>query len=95
MAAEAAALMFGVVALVTLGRRYSATLETMNGVGDERVRSLFTRPNAVTANVLALVMVGWWLITVMQGGPNKTLAVLGAVFAVTFVGACAVLQRRG
>ncbi len=86
--------MFGIVAVIALGRRHSATIETIGGLGDERTRSLYTRASAATATALSFVIVGWWLVTVVRGEPNDTLSVLGAVFAVTFLGACLVLQRR-
>ena len=59
------------------------------------MRSLYTRASSATATVLSLVIVGWWLVTVVQDEPNRTLSVLGAVFAVTFLGGCFALQRRG
>ena len=93
-AVGAGVIMFGVVAVIAIGRRHSGTLETMGGLGDERTRSLYTRASSATAAVLSFVIAGWWLVTVVQGEPNQTLSVLGAVFAVTFVGACFVLQRR-
>ena len=94
-AVRTGAIMFGVVALIALGRRHSGTLETLGGIGDERTRSLYTRASAATLAILSFVIVGWWLVTVAQGEPNQTLSTLGAVFALTFLSACFVLQRRG
>jgi hypothetical protein len=36
----------------------------------------------------------WWLVTVAQGNPNDTLALLCAIFGVTFILSIAVLARR-
>jgi hypothetical protein len=82
------------VALLHFGRTRSGTLEVMSGVGDERVRSLYTRAVAVCGTVMAFLLPGWWLVTVAQGDPNRTLNILAAVFGFTFVAAVVVLARR-
>lgn len=89
------ALLLAVALFVHLGRRRSETLEALGGIGDERTVSLYARASAFAGNVLALVLPGWWLVTVAQGEPDETLSALCAVFAVAFLGACVVLPRRG
>jgi hypothetical protein len=95
-----AALPFGAVllafaAIVHFGRRRFNTLEVMSGTGDERIRSLYTQAVAIAGTVMAFLLPGWWLVTVAQGDPSDTLAVLSAVFGGTFVVATIVLARRG
>jgi hypothetical protein len=93
------ALPFGAVllaftALVHFGRRRSNTLEVMSGTGDERVRSLYMRAVAFAGAVMSFLLPGWWLVTVAQGDQNETLALLSAIFGVTFIAAVVVLARR-
>jgi hypothetical protein len=90
----AAVILLGFVALLHFGRDRSDTLGVMSGVGDERVRSLYTRAVAFAGSVMAFVLPGWWLVTVAQGDPNRTLTVLCALFGLTFIAAVAVLARR-
>ena len=66
----------------------------MSGVGDERTRSLYTRAVAFVGSVMAFVLPGWWLVTVAQGDPDRTLTILCAIFGFTFIAAVAVLARR-
>ncbi len=81
--------------VVHLGRRRSATLEAIGGIGDERTASLYPRATSFAAGVLSLVLPGWWLVTVVQGDPDPQLSALCAVFAVSFLGAAAWYARRG
>jgi drug/metabolite transporter (DMT)-like permease len=89
-----AALMLGLVALLHFGRGRSDTLNVMSGVGDERVRSLYTQAVAVAGTVMSFVLPGWWLVTVAQGNPSEPLTVLCALFGATFIAAVVVLARR-
>ena len=82
-------------AVVHFGRRRSNTLEVMSGTGDERIRSLYTRAVAFAGAMMAFLLPGWWLVTVAQGEPNETLALLSAIFGASFIGAVAFLARRG
>ena len=82
-------------AVVHFGRRRSNTLEVMSGTGDERVRSLYTQAVAIAGTVMSFVLPGWWLVTVAQGDANETLALLCAIFGVSFILAIVVLARRG
>jgi hypothetical protein len=90
-----AAILLAFTAIVHIGRGRSDTLEVMGGLGDERVRALYTRSVAFVGSVMAFVLPGWWLVTVAIGEQNETLALLCAIFAVLWVGAVVVLSRRG
>jgi hypothetical protein len=92
---QAGALLFGFALLVYLGRRWSPTLETMSGVGDERTRALTQRAAAFSGYSLACVLAGWGLVSAALGEFNATVGALSVVFAVTWIGACAWLARRG
>ncbi len=88
------ALLLAATLVVYVGRSRSATIEAVSGIGDERTVSLYGRALAFAGSVLSLVLPGWWLVTVARGEADDTLAALCLVFAVAFVGACVVLQRR-
>ena len=49
---------------------------------------------AFVGSLMAFVLPGWWLVTVAQGDPNRTLTILCAIFGFTFIAAVAVLARR-
>ena len=89
-----AAILLGFIAILHFGRDRSDTLNVMSGVGDERTRSLYTRAVAFAGSVMAFVLPGWWLVTVAQGDPDRTLTILCAIFGVTFIAGVAVLARR-
>jgi hypothetical protein len=89
------AILLAFTVLVHVGRRRSDTLEVMGGLGDERVRALYTRSVAFVGSVMAFVLPGWWLVTVAVGEQNETLSILCAIFAVLWAGAVVVLSRRG
>ena len=87
----------GVLVLLTvalgLGRRRVDALRVAGGAGDERNRDLYTRSLAAAATVLAFVLPGWWLVTVLQGEPDDTLMLLWTLFGVTFLIAAVVNSR--
>jgi hypothetical protein len=91
----AGALLLACTVFVHLGRRRSDAIKTMSGIGDERTRMLNVRAAAFTANTMSLVIPAWWLITVVRGEPNETLSALGAIYALTWIGATIVYARRG
>jgi membrane protease YdiL (CAAX protease family) len=91
----ALAIMLGFTAIVHAGRTRSATVEVMSGIGDERTTVLYQRAATMTTSVLALALPAWWLGTVVAGEPNETLSLVGALFAVAFIGSCVVAARRG
>jgi hypothetical protein len=90
-----AALIGGFALVIHFGRRRSDTLDVMSGIGDERSRALYTRAVALTGTVLSLVLPGWWLVTVAQGDPNRTLTQVCALFGVTFIVSTVLVARRG
>jgi uncharacterized membrane protein len=92
---QAAAILFGFVLVLHVGRRRSATLETFSGIGDERTRSLAQRSSSFTSYAMAFVLAGWGLVAAATGHYNTTIGVLSVVYAVTFLGACGVFSRRG
>ena len=94
-AAATAVIMGGFIAAVHFGRRRFDALEVMGGVGDERIRSLYTRAIALTGTVMSFVLPGWWLVTVAQGDPNETLGLLCGIFGVAFILSGVVVARRG
>ena len=67
----------------------------VGGIGDQRVRALYSRSVAFVGSVMAFLLPTWWLVTVSLGEPNETLSLLCAIFAVLWVGAVLVLSRRG
>jgi uncharacterized membrane protein len=92
---QAGAILFAFVLLIHVGRRRSATLETMGGVGDERTRLLTQRAGAFTGYAMAVVLAGWGLVAAALGEFNTTIGALSVVYAVLWIGACAVYARRG
>ena len=77
--------MLALVAALYIGRERFDAINVMFGAGDERTRSLYAKAVAFAGNVLAYVIVGWFLVTLVQGEVNETLTVLGAVGGVAFV----------
>jgi hypothetical protein len=94
-AAVTALIMACFIAVVHFGRKRFDTIEVMGGVGDERIRTLYTRAIALTGTVMSLVLPGWWLVTVAQGEPNATLNILCAIFGTAFVLSVVLVARRG
>ena len=93
--AVSAAIVLAFLLVVLFGRRRSDTLDVMSGIGDERGRLLYTRAVAFSGTVMSFVLPGWWLVSIARGEPNDAVALLCAIFGVTFVGAVVVLARRG
>jgi hypothetical protein len=93
-AAVAGGLVLGFMVLITVARRRSDTFDVMSGIGDERTRSLYQRAVAFAGTVMSLVLPGWWLVTVAQGDADMTLALLCAIFALSWLLAVVVLARR-
>jgi hypothetical protein len=81
-------------ALIHFGRQRSDALNVMSGVGDERTRTLYLKAVAFAGTVIAFVVPGWWLVTVVQGEQNQTLALVSAIFGASFIAACLYLARR-
>jgi uncharacterized membrane protein len=92
---QAGAILFAFTLLLHVGRRRSATIETMSGVGDERTRVLTQRATAFTGYVMSTVLATWGLVSAALGEFNTTIGALSVVFALTWAGACAWYARRG
>jgi uncharacterized membrane protein len=92
---QAGAVLFAFALVVYFGRRCSATIETISGVGDERTRALTQRAAAFSGYAIACVLAAWGLVSIAAGGFNTTIGALSVVFAVTWIGACAWLSWRG
>lgn len=90
-----ALLLLAFTAVVHFGRRHSNTLEVMSGTGDERIRHLYMHAVAIAGTVMAFLLPGWFLVTVVQGDPDTTLSTLSAVFGLTFIVSVFALARRG
>ena len=89
-----ALILLGFTVLVAVGRSRSQTIEIISGIGDERTRSLYERTCTATTGVLAFVLPGWWLVTVVAGEPDNTLSAVCAVFAVVLIASAVVQARR-
>ncbi|WCB96082.1 hypothetical protein DSM104299_04837 [Baekduia alba] len=92
---QAGAILFAFALLIFLGRRWSPTIETMSGVGDERTRALTQRAAAFSGYAMACVLAAWGLISAAAGSFNATVGAMSVVFAVTWIGACAWDSRGG
>ncbi|HEY6758207.1 MAG TPA: hypothetical protein VI318_01910 [Baekduia sp.] len=92
---QAGAILFAFSLLVYFGRRRSATIETMSGVGDERTRALTQRATAFSGYAMACVLAAWGLVSAAAGEFSTTIGALSVVFAVTWIAACAWLSWRG
>jgi hypothetical protein len=69
-------------------------LETMGGLGDERIQHISLRASAFVGSVLTLVLPAAWLVSVASGEPDPTLTALSALAGLSWLGAIVVLQRR-
>ncbi len=94
-ALRAAVIMLAFTAFFFVGMKRSGTAEVVSGVGDERTRQLYLRSASFTSSVLVAVIVGWFLVTMVQGEPNQTLAILAMVYNVAMIGSAAYYSRRG
>ena len=80
---------------LAFGRRRVDALRVAGGAGDERNRELYVRSLAVAGGVVGLVTTGWFLATVAAGRVDGPLAVLTALFAVSFLAASAYTAATG
>jgi hypothetical protein len=86
-----AALAFAVVGAYALGIRFfqarSETASLLSGLpADERWESINQRALSLAAQVIAVVLVGVFLVVEYSGGDAIPYAVLGAVFALAYLG---------
>ena len=80
--------------LLYLGRDRFDAINVMFGAGDERSRALYTKALAFSGNVLTYVIVGWFLVTLVQGEVDQTLGVLAAVGGVAFIVGAIIASHR-
>ena len=83
------------VLLVHFGRGRSDAIAVMSGIGDERRRTLYTRAIAFSGHAVCLLVVIWFLISVIRGTPNETLGVIGAVAGLSFIAGSIYYSVRG
>ncbi|RJL20835.1 hypothetical protein [Bailinhaonella thermotolerans] len=90
------AIMVGYAAILMLTRRRSETTSILSGeLSDERHKLNELRARGATANVLALVTVGGFLVQVWRGEDATAFAALGAVGGLTYIAALVYHSRRG
>ena len=94
-----AALAFGIVAAYALGLRLlqsrSETASLLSGLPiDERWESINLRALSLAAQLVAVVLVGAFLVTQFGGGDSTPYAWVGAVFAVAYLGGLAWYRSR-
>jgi hypothetical protein len=92
---QSGAILFAFALLIHFGRRRSATIETMSGVGDERTRALTQRATAFAGYAMSCVIAAWGLVSAAIGEFNETIGALSVIFAVTWIAACGYYARRG
>ena len=91
----AGGLILAFVAILYFGRERFDAINVMFGAGDERTRTLYTKAIAFAGNVLIYVIVGWFLVTLVQGEVNETLTLLGTVGGVAFIVGAILASRKG
>jgi hypothetical protein len=91
---RSAAIIAAFALVIHVGRTRSDALRAASGIGDERTRGLYIQANAVAAIVLAVACAGWAFVSTALGEPNDTLGIVALIYAVSFLGSCAVLARR-
>ena len=96
---ESALIAFAWAAAVLLAFRIgggrSGVGDIVRNAGDERVQTLHTKALAFAGFAMWAVITGWWLVSAAAGNENETVGILGATFAVAFLGASFFLSRRG
>ena len=94
-----AALAFAIVAGYALALRALQSRSDMASLlsglpRDERWESINLRALSLAAQVIAVVLVGAFLVTQFTGGDADTYARLGAIFAVAYLGGLVWYRRR-
>lgn len=96
MAVSALLIMLVYAAILVFGSRRSEAVALLRGeTGDERRRSIEQRAAALTLYVLALVLVGGSIVSLIRGEESMTWAGLCAVLGGTYLLSTIVLTRRG
>jgi len=93
--AYSAAVLLFVGAVFYFGARRSETLAGLGGPGrDERWERIDVHATALTGLVLILVIIGAWLVEIVQGKDGSPYAALGAVGGIAYIIAVALLRWR-
>lgn len=88
--------MVGYAAVLVFGSRRSEAVSLLRGeTGDERARSIEQRAAALTLYVLAVVLVGGYVVAVVRGSGEAPWAALCGVLGATYMLSTVVLTRRG
>lgn len=96
MAVSGLLIMLAYAAVLVIGSRRSEAVSLLRGeTGDERARSIEQRASALTLHVLALVLVGGYIVALIRGHESGTWAGLCAVLGGTYLLSTVVLTRRG
>ena len=83
------------IAVMHLGRKRSEAVRIMGGMGDERVRALYTRALAFAGATMAFALPATWLASVLADDENYLVAALAGLFGTAFIGASIWLEQRG
>ena len=95
MAVSGLALMLAYAAVLVFGSRRSEAVSLLRGESpDERARSIEQRAAALTLHVLAVVLVGGYLVSLARNTGETTWAGLCAVLGGTYLLSTIVLTRR-
>lgn len=96
MAVSGLALMLAYAAVLVFGSRRSEAVSLLRGESpDERARSIEQRAAALTLHVLAVVLVGGYIVSLARNTGETTWAGLCAVLGGTYLLSTIVLTRRG
>lgn len=89
------AIIWGYLALLVLGARVSDTVALIaDDVHDERHVHIHQRAAIITLNLLALVIVGAFIVDIAQGGSGSPYSYLGLVGGVSYILTLVVLSRQ-
>jgi hypothetical protein len=96
MAVSGLFIMIAYAGVLVFGSRRSEAVSLLRGeTGDERARSIEQRAAALTLHVMAVVLVGGYIVTLIRGDESMTWTGLCAVLGGTYLLSTVVLTRRG
>ncbi|MBW8804580.1 MAG: DUF2178 domain-containing protein [Catenulisporales bacterium] len=96
MAVTALAIMIAYVAVLVFGsKRWEAAAVLRGQTTDERRQAIDQQAAAMTLRVLALVLSGGYVVSLVRGTGESTWAALGAVLGGVYIGSTILLTRRG
>jgi uncharacterized membrane protein len=89
-------IMVAYAGVLVFGSRRSEAVSMLRGEsGDERARSIEQRASALTLHVLAVVLVGGYIVSIVRGTGEMTWASLCGVLGGVYLLSTIVLTRRG